>query len=112
MRPPQLRKLILAALEDAKAREIIVLDMRKIAVFTDYMIIVTGTSNRHVMAVADNVIDKLREAGRRPTGVEGMESGDWVLIDFGDAVVHVMRAQTRAFYGLEKLWSEAKQIRQ
>jgi ribosome-associated protein len=111
MRPPQLRKLILAALEDAKARDLIVLDMRKIAVFTDYMIIVTGTSNRHVMAVADNVIDRLRETGRRPTGVEGMESGDWVF-DFGDVVVHVMRAQTRAFYGLEKLWSEAKQRKQ
>lgn len=112
MRPLQLRKLIVAALEDAKARDTVVLDMRKIAVFTDYMIIVTGTSNRHVMSVADNVIDRLRGAGRRPTGVEGMESGDWVLIDFGDVVVHVMRAQTRAFYGLEKLWSEAKQIRQ
>jgi ribosome-associated protein len=112
MRPLQLRKLILAALEDAKAREFVVLDMRKIAVFTDYMIVVTGTSNRHVMSAADNVIDKLRDAGRRPIGVEGMESGDWVLLDFGDVVVHVMRAQTRAFYGLEKLWSEAKQIKQ
>ena len=112
MRPLQLRKLILTALEDAKARDVVVLDMRKVAVFTDYMIIVTGTSNRHVMAVADNVIDRLREAGRRPTGVEGMEGGDWVLIDFGDVVVHVMRAQTRDFYGLEKLWSEAKRVRQ
>ncbi|HEX9811212.1 MAG TPA: ribosome silencing factor [Burkholderiales bacterium] len=111
MRPLQLRKLILAALEDAKVRDMVVLDMRKIAVFTDYMIIVTGTSNRHVMSVADNVIDRLRDAGRRPTGVEGMESGDWVLIDVGDVVVHVMRAQTRAFYGLEKLWSEAKAIK-
>jgi len=111
MQPLQLRKRILAALEDAKAREITVLDMRKIAVFTDYMIIVTGTSNRHVMAVADNVMDRLREAGRRPSGVEGMESGDWVLIDFGDVVVHVMRAQTRDFYGLEKLWGEAKRIK-
>ena len=112
MRPLQLRKLILAALEDAKARDVVVLDMRKVAVFTDYMIIVTGTSNRHVMSVADNVIDRLRESGRRPAGVEGMEGGDWVLIDFGDVVVHVMRAQTRDFYGLEKLWGEAKRIRQ
>ena len=111
MRPPPLRKLILAALEDAKARDIVVLDMRKVAIFTDYMIIVTGTSNRHVMAVADNVVERLREAKRRPTGVEGMEGGDWVLIDFGDVVVHVMRAQTRAFYSLEKLWSEAKRVK-
>jgi len=111
MRPLQLRKLILAALKDAKARDIVVLDMRKIVVFTDYMIIVTGTSNRHVVAVADNVMDDLRDAGRRRSGVEGMESGDWVLIDFGDVVVHVMRAQTRDFYGLEKLWSEAKLLK-
>jgi ribosome-associated protein len=112
MRPLQLRKVIVGALDDAKARDRVVLDMRKIAVFTDYMIIVTGTSNRHVMAVADNLIDKLRATGRRPAGVEGMEGGDWVLIDYGDVVVHIMRAQTRAFYGLEKLWSEAKRVKQ
>ncbi|MFL6624689.1 MAG: ribosome silencing factor [Sulfurifustis sp.] len=111
MRVSQLRKLILDALDDAKARDVTVLDVRKIAVFTDYMIIVTGTSNRHVVAVADNVIDRLREHGRRPAGVEGMEGGDWVLIDFGDVVVHVMRQQTRDFYNLEKLWSEAKQLK-
>ncbi|MFL6651446.1 MAG: ribosome silencing factor [Sulfurifustaceae bacterium] len=111
MRVSQLRKLILDALDDAKARDVTVLDVRKIAVFTDYMIIVTGTSNRHVVAVADNVIDRLREHGRRPAGVEGMEGGDWVLIDFGDVVVHVMRQQTRDFYNLEKLWSEAKRLK-
>ncbi len=111
MRVSELRKLILDALDDAKARDAVVLDVRKIAVFTDYMIIVTGTSNRHVVAVADSVIEKLRDRGRRPTGVEGMEGGDWVLIDFGDIVVHVMRAQTRDFYNLEKLWSEAKRLK-
>lgn len=106
-----LRKLIRDALEEAKAREITVLDMRSIAVFTDYMIIVTGTSNRHVVAVADNVIERLTEHGRRPSGVEGMEGGDWVLLDYGDVVVHVMRAQTRDFYNLEKLWSEARRVK-
>lgn len=111
MRVSELRKLILAALDDAKARDVAVLDVRRIAVFTDYMIIVTGTSNRHVAAVADNVIDRLREHGRRPAGVEGMESGDWVLLDFGDVVVHIMRQQTRDFYNLEKLWSEAKRLK-
>lgn len=111
MRASQLRKLILDALDDAKARDVVVLDVRKVAVFTDYMIIVTGTSNRHVVAVADNVIERLTENARRPAGVEGMEGGDWVLIDFGDVVVHVMRAQTRDFYSLEKLWSEAKQVK-
>lgn len=110
MRPSQLRKWILDALEDAKAREIVVLDVRKVAMFTDYMIIATGTSNRHVVAVADNVVEQLREHKRKPTGVEGMEGGDWVLLDYGDVVVHIMRAQTRAFYNLEKLWSEAKRV--
>lgn len=111
MRALQLRKLILDALDDAKARDVVVLDVRKVAVFTDYMIIGTGTSNRHVVAVADNVIERLTEHARRPAGVEGMEGGDWVLIDYGDVVIHVMRAQTRDFYNLEKLWSEAKQVK-
>lgn len=111
MRVSQVRHLILDALDDAKARDPVVLDVRKIAVFTDYMVIVTGTSNRHVTAVADNVVKKLRAQGRRPTGVEGMEGGDWVLIDYGDVVVHVMRAQTRDFYNLEKLWDEAKRLK-
>ncbi len=111
MRPAQLRKLILAALDDAKARDIVVLDVRKVAMFTDYMVIATGTSNRHVMAAADNLIERLSESGRKPAGIEGMEGGDWVLLDFGDVVVHIMRAQTRAFYNLEKLWSEGKRVR-
>ncbi|HEX7043846.1 MAG TPA: ribosome silencing factor [Burkholderiales bacterium] len=111
MRPTQLRKLILDALDDAKARDVVVLDLRKVAMFTDYMIIATGTSSRHVVAAADNVVERLRDQGRKPRGIEGMEAGDWVLLDFGDVVVHVMRAQTRAFYNLEKLWSEAKRVR-
>jgi ribosome-associated protein len=110
MRARQRRNLILHALEDAKARDIAVLDVRKIATFTDYMIIVTGTSNRHVVAVADSVLERLRERGERARGVEGMEGGDWVLLDYGDVVLHIMRAQTRAFYNLEKLWSEGKRV--
>lgn len=110
MRITQLRKSIHNALEDAKAQDIVVLDVRKVAMFTDYMVVVTGTSSRHVMAVADKLIHKLREQGQRPVGVEGMEGGDWVLIDFGDVVVHVMRAQIRDFYNLEKLWSEGKRV--
>jgi len=110
MRPKQLRTLIEDALDEAKGRDIVVLDVRKISDFTDYMIVVTGSSNRHVMAMADNVVARLRAHGRRAVGVEGMDLGDWVLIDFGDAVVHVMREQTRDFYGLEKLWAEGKRI--
>ncbi len=101
---------IQGALEDAKARDITVLDVRKISDFTDYMVIATGTSNRHAQSTADKVVDALREHGSRAVGVEGGKIGDWVLIDFGDVVVHVMREETRDFYNLEKLWSDAKHI--
>ena len=98
------------ALADAKALDVVVLDVQKISDFTDYMVIATGTSTRHVTSVADRVIDALRMTGVRATGVEGREVGEWVLIDFGGAVVHVMRQQTRDFYNLEKLWGEGKPV--
>ena len=103
------RSWIQHALEDAKARDIVVLDVRKISDFTDYMVIATGTSNRHVQSTADKVVDALRAHGVRTVGVEGGRTGDWVLIDFGDAVVHVMRPAVRDFYNLEKLWSVGKE---
>jgi ribosome-associated protein len=98
------------ALEDAKARDITVLDVRKISDFTDYMVIATGTSNRHVQSTADKVVDALRTHGVRAVGMEGGKTGDWVLIDFGDVVAHVMREEIRDFYNLEKLWSDARRI--
>ena len=98
------------ALEDAKTQNIAVLDVRKISDFTDYMVIATGTSNRHVQSSSDKVVETLRGHGMRPVGIEGKQLGDWVLIDFGDVVVHVMREQTRDFYNLEKLWSDAKRV--
>jgi ribosome-associated protein len=98
------------ALEDAKTQNIAVLDVRKISDFTDYMVIATGTSNRHVQSSADKVVETLRGHGVRPVGIEGKQLGDWVLIDFGDVVVHIMREQTRDFYNLEKLWSDARRV--
>ncbi|MDO8595296.1 MAG: ribosome silencing factor [Sulfuricaulis sp.] len=98
------------ALEDAKTQNIAVLDVRKISDFTDYMVIATGTSNRHVQSSADKVAETLRDHGVRPVGIEGKQHGDWVLIDFGDVVVHIMREETRDFYNLEKLWSDAKRV--
>jgi ribosome-associated protein len=98
------------ALEDAKTQNIAVLDVRKISDFTDNMLIATGTSNRHVQSSADKVAETLRDHGVRPVGIEGKQLGDWVLIDFGDVVVHIMREQTRDFYNLEKLWSDAKRV--
>ena len=99
------------ALEDAKTQNIAVLDVRKISDFTDYMVIATGTSNRHVQSSADKVVETLRGHGVRPVGIEGKQLGDWVLIDLGDVVVHIMREQTRDFYNLEKLWSDAKLVK-
>jgi ribosome-associated protein len=110
MRAKQMRKLIYDALVDAKAQDIAVLDVRKVSDFTDTMMIVSGTSTRHVQSVADKVIYQMREHGQRAIGVEGEKIGEWVLIDFGEVVVHVMRPQTRDFYNLEKLWSDGKRI--
>jgi len=107
----KINKWVQSALDDAKARDITVLDVRKISDFTDYMIIASGESSRQVKALARNVVDKLKARDADVIGVEGEESGDWVLIDFGDVVAHVMREETRDFYNLEKLWSDAKQVK-
>lgn len=101
----ELKQLVVNALEDLKAVEPKVLDVRGIASFTDLMIVASGTSDRQVRALADKVIEKCREVGIRPLGVEGDKGADWILVDLGDVVVHVMRPQTRDFYNLEKLWS-------
>ncbi len=106
MQSEQLRDEIVRVLEDMKAEDIRVIDVREITDFTDYMIIASGTSDRHVAAMANRVADELRSKKQRPIGVEGQEHGEWVLLDFGDAVVHVMRPETRKFYDLEGLWSE------
>ena len=107
MHATEMQKVIYDTLKDAKGQDIRVLHVEKITDFTDYMIIATGTSNRHVVSMGDRVVDRMRELGRRTLGTEGQETGDWVLIDFGDVVVHLMRQQTRDFYNLEKLWSDA-----
>lgn len=101
----KLTALLVKALEDIKAHEITTLDVRKMTDVTDYMLIATGTSSRHVRAIADNVIEAARKAGRRAFGSEGKESGDWILVDFGSVLVHVMAAEARKFYALEKLWT-------
>jgi len=105
MNSEKLRDLIVAALEDGKAKDIVKLDVRDMTTMTDYMVVASGTSNRHVRALANAVADKAREAGHRPLGMEGEEGSEWVLLDLQDALVHVMLPRVREFYNLEKLWS-------
>jgi ribosome-associated protein len=105
MNSEQLSELAVDALESVKGQDIVKLDVRKLTTVTDYMVVASGTSNRHVKALADAVAEKAREAGHRPSGVEGEDGGEWVLLDLGDTLVHVMLPRVREFYNLEKLWS-------
>ncbi|HYQ72102.1 MAG TPA: ribosome silencing factor [Gammaproteobacteria bacterium] len=101
----RLLAVVLAALEDVKGVDIRVIDVRDLTAITDRMVIASGTSTRHVKALADNVALKAKQQGYPPLGVEGVQTAEWVLLDLGDVVVHVMLPETREFYGLEKLWS-------
>ena len=105
MNSERLSDLVVDALEDVKAKDIVKLDVRDMTTVTDYMIVASGTSTRHVQALVDNVIEKASQAGHKPIGVEGEGGGEWVLLDLQDALVHVMLPKVREFYNLEKLWS-------
>ncbi|MDX1507884.1 MAG: ribosome silencing factor [Woeseiaceae bacterium] len=105
MNSEQLSDLVVDALDDVKAQDIVKLDVRDMTTVTDYMIVASGTSNRHVKALVDKVTEKAKAAGHRPIGVEGEEGGEWILLDLQDALVHVMLPKVREFYNLEKLWS-------
>jgi ribosome-associated protein len=99
-----LKSVVIDALADMKALEVKVLDVRALTDIADFMVIASGTSDRHVRAVAQRVVERIKEAGFRPHGVEGQQDGDWVLIDLNEMIVHVMLPRVREFYGLEKLW--------
>jgi len=102
--PPALAQVVLAALEDMKAVNVKAMDVRGITDITDMMVVASGTSDRHVKSIADRVVQRCKEAGYRPIGVEGERDGEWVLLDLNDVVLHVMLPRVREFYALEKLW--------
>ncbi len=108
MQTEKVIKIVHNALEDMKAKEIIDLDVRGRSTVTDYMIIASGTSKRHVGSIAEEVIIKVKEAGLQPLGSEGQGVSDWILVDLGDVVVHVMMPDAREFYDLERLWGVDK----
>ncbi|ROR34867.1 ribosome silencing factor [Inmirania thermothiophila] len=105
MEPERLAELVERALDDMKAEDVRVLDVRDRTAITDFMVIASGTSQRHVRALAQEVAFQAKKAGQPPLGVEGEQAAEWVLVDLGAVVVHVMQPRVRAFYNLEKLWS-------
>ncbi len=105
MNSEELSDLVIDALEEIKGLDIVKLDVRKMTTVTDWMIVASGTSSRHVQALVDNVAATAKTAGHRPIGVEGESGGEWVLLDLQDVLVHVMLPKVREFYNLEKLWS-------
>jgi ribosome-associated protein len=104
VKSPSLKTVVIDALADMKALEVKVLDVRGLTDIADCMVIASGTSDRHVRSVAQRVVERTKEAGFRPHGVEGQQDSDWVLIDLSEMIVHVMLPRVREFYGLEKLW--------
>ena len=101
---PTLRDVVLGALTELKAVDVRALDVRGITDITDTMVVASGTSDRHVKSIADRVVQRCKEAGYRPYGLEGERDGEWVLLDLQDVVLHVMLPRVREFYSLEKLW--------
>ena len=112
MNTDDLRVLAKQALEDLKAEDIIELDVRDKTSVADYLFIASGNSNRHVKSIANNVIAEAKHSGQQPLGVEGELEAEWVLVDLGDVIVHVMQQQIREFYDLESLWRVTAEERQ
>jgi ribosome-associated protein len=100
----ELLAVILASLDDDKAEEVVTIDLRGRSDMADYMVICSGRSSRQVVAISEKLVDRLKQDHRRASKIEGKETGDWVLIDTGDVIVHVFRPEVRDFYQLEKMW--------
>lgn len=100
----------LNAASEKKALDLVLLDLREIATFTDYFLISSGTNLRQVQAIADEVVDKLKKSGTPAARIEGYRSAEWILVDYGDFIVHVFEDKARKFYDLERLWREGKRV--
>jgi ribosome-associated protein len=107
--PAQIARAVRAA-ADKKAHDLLVLDLRKAAGFTDYFVICSGTNPRQIRAIADAILDALAVDGAKPAHVEGYDRSEWVLLDYFDFIVHIFVPETRAFYGLERLWGSAERV--
>lgn len=105
MQSEELFELVTKSLDDMKAVDVKVLDVAALTTITSKMLVCTGTSKRHVKSIADNLVAEAKQAGAQPFGVEGSGEAEWVLVDLGEIVVHVMQAQARALYQLESLWA-------
>ena len=104
MEPEEVKQLVIDALDDLKAINTVSLDVSQLTDVMDFLVIASGSSNRHVKSLASNVSMEAKKQGVRPLGIEGEQAGEWVLVDFGSVVVHVMLPATRDFYDLERLW--------
>lgn len=104
MNVEKLLEVVLSTLEDSKAKDVTVLDVRGKTSMTDFMVVASGTSERHVKSLASHVAEEAKKNDTQPIGVEGEDVGEWVLVDLGEVIVHVMKPQIRDFYQLEKLW--------
>jgi ribosome-associated protein len=107
--PDQVERAVKAA-DEKKAIDLVVLDLRKAAGFTDFFVICSGTSSRQIRAIVDGIMDSLAAVGVKPAHVEGYDRSDWILVDYFDFIVHVFARETRLFYGLERLWGSAERI--
>ena len=108
----ELARLAIAALEDKKAEDVRVIDIGDVSVLADYFIIASGNNRTQVQAMADEVEERLGRAGAAPKQIEGYQSANWVLLDFGDVIIHIFDAQNRLFYDLERIWKDGTQIDQ
>lgn len=110
LEPNELARKVVDIAEDRKAEDIVMLDIRKVSIIADYFVICTGTSDRHVRAIAKEIDEKVGEAGIQPTSIEGTAQATWVLMDYGAVLVHIFDKTTRDYYRLEQLWSAAQPV--